>query len=213
MAVDRSNDEWIKDLDQPGPAQEAALTDLREIIARGLPYALSKWLSPSDPQFQALVEETTQETLLKVLSHLHTFQGRSKFTTWVHKIAVRNAITELRRKRWKDTSLEDLVEGNGSLEGLSIMAVPDPGPEVTTEQSELVEQVKKIIADELTEKQRNAIVAIRIHGMPVEEVARRMGMTRNALYKLIHDARLRLLQRMEEKGLSPGDVLASFEES
>jgi RNA polymerase sigma-70 factor (ECF subfamily) len=213
MAVDRSNDEWIKDLDQPGPAQEAALTDLREIIARGLPYALSKWLSPSDPQFQALVEETTQETLLKVLSHLHTFQGRSKFTTWVHKIAVRNAITELRRKRWKDTSLEDLVEGNGSLEGLSIMAVPDPGPEVTTEQSELVEQVKKIIADELTEKQRNAIVAIRIHGMPVEEVARRMGMTRNALYKLIHDARLRLLQRMEEKGLSPEDVLASFEES
>jgi RNA polymerase sigma-70 factor (ECF subfamily) len=213
MAVDRSNDEWIKDLDQPGPAQEAALTDLREIIARGLPYALSKWLSPSDPQFQALVEETTQETLLKVLSHLHTFQGRSKFTTWVHKIAVRNAITELRRKRWKDTSLEDLVEGNGSLEGLSIMAVPDPGPEVTTEQSELVEQVKKIIANELTEKQRNAIVAIRIHGMPVEEVARRMGMTRNALYKLIHDARLRLLQRMEEKGLSPEDVLASFEES
>jgi RNA polymerase sigma-70 factor (ECF subfamily) len=213
MAVDRSNDEWIKDLDQPGPAQEAALTDLREIIARGLPYALSKWLSPSDPQFQALVEETTQETLLKVLSHLHTFQGRSKFTTWVHKIAVRNAITELRRKRWKDTSLEDLVEGNGSLEGLSIMAVPDPGPEVTTEQSELVEQVKKIIANELTEKQRNAIVAIRIHGMPVEEVARRMGMTRNALYKLIHDARLRLLQRMEEKGLSPEDILASFEES
>ncbi len=213
MTVSRSNDEWIRDLSEPGLPQEAALADLREIIVRGLPYALSKWLSPSDPQFQALVEETTQETLLRVLSHLHTFQGRSKFTTWVHKIAVRNAITELRRKRWKDTSLEDLLEGNGAMEGLSIMADVGPGPEVSTEQSELLEQVRKIIAEELTDKQRNAIVAIRIHGMPVEEVASRMGMTRNALYKLIHDARLKLKQRMTETGLPPEQVLASFEVS
>jgi RNA polymerase sigma-70 factor (ECF subfamily) len=213
MTVSRSNDEWIRDLSEPGPAQEAALADLRAIIVRGLPYALSKWLSPSEPQFQSLVEETTQETLLRVLSHLHTFQGRSKFTTWVHKIAVRNAITELRRKRWKDTSLEDLLEGNGAMEGLSIMADVGPGPEVSTEQSELLEQVRKIIAEELTEKQRNAIVAIRIHGMPVEEVASRMGMTRNALYKLIHDARLKLKQRMTETGLPPEQVLASFEVS
>jgi RNA polymerase sigma-70 factor (ECF subfamily) len=213
MAVNRSNEEWTRDLGEPGPAQEDALGDLREIIARGLPYALSKWLSPSDPQFQALVEETTQETLLRVLSHLHTFQGRSKFTTWVHKIAVRNAITELRRKRWKDTSLEDLLEGDGALEGLSIMADVGPGPEDQTEQIELLEQVKQIIADELTEKQRNAIVAILIHGMPVEEVAKRMGMKRNALYKLIHDARLNLKQRLIESGLSPEDVLASFEVS
>lgn len=213
MTVKRSNDEWLRDLGEPGPAQEAALADLREIIARGLPYALSKWLSPSDPQFQALVEETTQETLLRVLSHMHTFQGRSKFTTWVHKIAVRNAITELRRKRWKDTSLEDLLEGNGAMEGLSIMADEGPGPEDSTEQSELLEQVRKIIAEELTEKQRNAIVAILIHGMPVEEVAKRMGMTRNALYKLIHDARLNLKQRLTGNGLPPEDVLASFEVS
>jgi len=99
------------------------------------------------------------------------------------------------------------------MEGLSIMADVGPSPEVSTEQSELLEQVKKIIAEELTDKQRNAIVAIRIHGMPVEEVASRMGMTRNALYKLIHDARLKLKQRMTETGLPPEQVLASFEVS
>jgi RNA polymerase sigma-70 factor (ECF subfamily) len=213
MTVDRSNDEWRKDLKTPGQVQEAALADLRVIIARGLPYALSKWLSPSDPQFEALVEETVQETLVRVLTYLDTFEGRSKFTTWVHKIAVRIAISELRRKRWKDISLDDLLTEDGAIEELEIMATQGPSPEDSTEQSELLHHVKRIIAEELTEKQRNAIVAILIHGMPVDEVANRMEMKRNALYKLLHDARLRLKQRMAESGLTPADVLASFEVS
>jgi RNA polymerase sigma-70 factor (ECF subfamily) len=202
-----------KRLKTPGQVQEAALADLRVIIARGLPYALSKWLSPSDPQFEALVEETVQETLVRVLTYLDTFEGRSKFTTWVHKIAVRIAISELRRKRWKDISLDDLLTEDGAIEELEIMATQGPSPEDSTEQSELLHHVKRIIAEELTEKQRNAIVAILIHGMPVDEVANRMEMKRNALYKLLHDARLRLKQRMAESGLTPADVLASFEVS
>jgi RNA polymerase sigma-70 factor (ECF subfamily) len=47
--------------------------------------------------------------------------------------------------------------------------------------------------------------------MPIEEVAHRMEMNRNALYKLMHDARLRLKRRLIAEGLSPEDVLVSFE--
>jgi RNA polymerase sigma-70 factor (ECF subfamily) len=47
----------------------------------------------------------------------------------------------------------------------------------------------------------------------MEEVARRMGLERNALYKLMHDARLRLKRRLLRDGLSPADVLAVFERS
>jgi RNA polymerase sigma-70 factor (ECF subfamily) len=192
---------------------EDALKDLRSVIVKGLPYALSNWLSPSDPGFDDLVEEVAQETLLRVLSHMDTFEGRSKFTTWVQKIAVRLAITELRRKRWQDTSLDGLLEAEGTAVGPRLMVDPSPSPELTTEQSELMDSVQRLIAEELTEKQRKALVAIRIHGMPIEEVARRMDMTRNALYKLLHDARNRLKKRMEEEGLSSEDVLASFEEA
>jgi RNA polymerase sigma-70 factor (ECF subfamily) len=42
------------------------------------------------------------------------------------------------------------------------------------------------------------------------EVARKMGTNRNALYKLLHDARQRLKSRMEAEGLSAEDVLAAF---
>jgi RNA polymerase sigma-70 factor (ECF subfamily) len=54
-------------------------------------------------------------------------------------------------------------------------------------------------------------MAVRIQRMPIEEVARQMGMERNALYKLLHDARLRLKKRMEREGLKPEEVLAAFE--
>jgi RNA polymerase sigma-70 factor, ECF subfamily len=46
--------------------------------------------------------------------------------------------------------------------------------------------------------------------MPLEVVANCMGTNRNALYKLLHDARKRLRQRMEAESLSPQEVLSTF---
>ena len=209
----RTNEEWLTDLRASGEQQEAALADLRQIIQRGLPYALNKWLANNDPRLQPLVEEATQDTLLRVLDRLDTFEGRSQFTTWVHKIAVRIALTELRRKRWENVSLDDLVQGEDSPPFLQLMADPNAAtPESIVEGQDLMQSLQRIIAEELTEKQRQALVAIAIKGMPLEEIARRMGSNRNAMYKLLHDARLRLKRRLAKDGLSPGDVLATFED-
>ncbi|HEY47398.1 MAG TPA: sigma-70 family RNA polymerase sigma factor [Anaerolineae bacterium] len=209
--AERKNEEWLSDLRTPGLAQETALSDLRSIIRSGLPYALSNYLSPSDPQFDDLAEEVTQDTLLRVLDNLDTFEGRSKFTTWVHKIAVRIALTELRRKRWQDVSLDSLVETEDGQMSISLMADPGVGPELATEQIDILTRVERIILEELTDKQRSALMATRIHGMPMDSVARKMGMNRNALYKLLHDARLRLKRRLTEEGLSPEEALRTFE--
>jgi RNA polymerase sigma-70 factor (ECF subfamily) len=204
----RTNEAWRNDLSSPGAAQEAALIDLRQVVRDGLPYALSKWISPSDPAFDALVEETTQNTLLRVLDRLHTFEGRSKFTTWVHKIAVHIALNELRRKRWQDVSLQKLVEGESGTPAL--MEDKAGGPELASEQSDLADHIMRIINQELSDRQRTALIAIGIHGMPIAEVAHRMDTNRNALYKLMHDARLRLKQRLAEEGLTPDEILKTF---
>lgn len=210
--VDRSNEEWLADLKSEGPDKEAALADLRTAIQTGLPYALSNYLSPDNPQFKPLTDEVTQDTLLRVLDHLDTFEGRSRFTTWVQKIAVRIALTELRRRRWRDFSLDSLVEENE--EGVSfpsLMIDPAPNPDSLTQQSDMLQRVGRLINEELTEKQRQAIVATTIEGVPLEEVARRMNMKRNALYKLLHDARLRLKNRMADEGLTTEDIWAVFD--
>ena len=52
----RSNEIWLTDLRATGEVHEAALGDLRDIIQKGLPYALSRWLSSEDPPFQPLVD-------------------------------------------------------------------------------------------------------------------------------------------------------------
>jgi RNA polymerase sigma-70 factor (ECF subfamily) len=192
--------------------RESALAYLRQVILGGLPYGLSKWLPTNDPRFASLAEEVAQDTLLRVLDRLDTFEGRSQFTAWEHKIAVRIALTELRRKRWENVSQDDLVdrEERPPLAGLMIDNQAAT-PENIVEGADMMQRVQRIIAEELTDKQRQAMIAVAINGMPLEEVARRMGTNRNALYKLMHDTRLRLKHRLAQEGLTPEDVLAVFE--
>jgi RNA polymerase sigma-70 factor (ECF subfamily) len=202
--VERTNEEWLAAL--RGPEQAEALADLRAFLVRGLRYALAN-RSDVDEQIR---EDFAQDALLKILNALDTFRGESRFTTWAQKIAVNVAFTELRRRRWQDTSLEAITEG------MSLDFVPDmlidrsAGPDQQAVQSAFLETLRRLIATELTDKQRQALIAIRIQGMPLEEVASRMGTNRNALYKLLHDARQRLKKKLEEEGLSPQDVLAAF---
>jgi len=208
----RTNEKWLADLRSTGADRDAALEDLRQIILSGLPYALSKWLPSSDPQFVPLAEEVAQDTLLRVLDRLDTFEGRSQFTTWVHTIAVRIALTELRRQKWRDVSLESLTDEDDP-DILPLQIKSDiPATETLVERADLLDRVQRIIDEELTEKQRRALVAVAFKGMPLGEVARRMGMERNALYKLLHDARLHLKKRMEKEGILTSDVFEAIEQ-
>jgi RNA polymerase sigma-70 factor, ECF subfamily len=79
-------------------------------------------------------------------------------------------------------------------------------------QNTVLEELRRIIDEELTDRQREAVVAVILEEMPVSEVARRMGTNQNALYKLLHDARKKLKRQMETAGLSAKEVLEVFEE-
>jgi RNA polymerase sigma-70 factor (ECF subfamily) len=206
----RDNETWLRDLRAGGAQRDAALADLLALLLRALPQGLSRFLSPENPAFESLVQDTAQETLLRVLDGLDTFEGRSHFTTWAYKISVRIALNELRRRRWRDVSLAGLVEAESNDSVPRQFASPDPGPETIVERADILQRVQEIIVEELTERQRAAMYAINIQGVSLEEVARRMGTNRNALYKLLHDARLRLKHRLERENLSPKELLEMF---
>jgi RNA polymerase sigma-70 factor (ECF subfamily) len=208
----RTNEDWLTDLHAAGEQRETALSDLHVIIIAGLPYALSKWILPEDPRFSALVEEVTQETILRTIAKLDTFEGRSQFTTWVHTIAVRIALSELRRAKWREVSLDEMQQGNDPEDEAREM--PDQGQSVekSIENKEMMHMLQQVMLHELTDKQRKALMAVAVQGMPLEEVARRMGTERNALYKLLHDARLKLKKHLEKQGLTPLEILAMFEQ-
>ncbi len=199
----RTNEEWLADL--RGAGQDEALTDLRALLKRGLTYALSSYSNVDE----AAIEDFCQDALLKILKKLDTFRGESLFTTWAHKVAVYTALTELRRRRWQDVSLNGMVEAREGDESLPVLTDSTAGPEQQVTQQMVLRMLRQFINQELTDKQREAMMATVFKQMPLEEVARRMGTNRNALYKLLHDARKRLKKRMLAEGLSAKDVLSA----
>ncbi len=204
-SVRRSNQEWLDALRGPNP--DEALSDLRAVLVRGLGYALASYSNVRDSD----LEDFAQDALLKILAALDTFRGESMLTTWAQKIAVRVALTELRRRRWRDISLDKLTGFPDSDFVPDTLADPAIGPEQQAIQKMLMGRLGRLINEELTDRQRQAMIAVRIHGMPLEEVARRMDTNRNALYKLLHDARQHLKKRMLADGISPEDFLSAFQ--
>jgi RNA polymerase sigma-70 factor (ECF subfamily) len=206
----RTNEEWVEDLRAAGPRREAALDDLRQVLANGLRRGLIGQVDTNAPEFETQVDDFVQEALLKVLDNLDSFAGRSLFTTWANKIALNVGLTELRRKRWRDTSLDHLTQTDDGDFTPSFVADPGPRPEELTERRELLAYVNRLIAEELTEKQRTALTAAVVQGKPLSEVAFLMNSNQNAIYKLLFDARQRLRRRLAEDGLTPEDVIATF---
>lgn len=204
---ERTNQEWLRDLQ--GPNQSDALHDLRAFLVEGLGYALS---DHHRENMSALIEDFVQEALLKILDNLDTFRGESKLTTWAQKIAVRVAYTELRRKRWEDVSINDFIpDDSGTDFTPAILTDRDPTPEQVTTQEMLIQKIMKMIDEDLTERQREAIYAVMFGGMPLQEAAERMDTNRNALYKMIYDARKKLRDNLLLEGLTPKDILATFD--
>ncbi|MCA9873088.1 MAG: sigma-70 family RNA polymerase sigma factor [Ardenticatenaceae bacterium] len=207
----RTNEQWLHDLKSSGPAHEAAISDLQQILLSGLQHGLLNQVNTSAPEFATQAEDFIQEALLKILDNLDSFAGRSQFTTWAHKIAVSVALTELRRKRWQDKSLDGLMETDSGIFTPKFIADPAPLPESVTERAEMLAHVNRLIMEELTEKQQAVMEKSVIQNLPTPEVARQLHMKPNAVYKMLHDARVRLKQRLAEDGLTPEEILAIFE--
>jgi RNA polymerase sigma-70 factor (ECF subfamily) len=216
--TNRTNEEWLADLSSTDQKRTQALEDLRERLERGLTFYLSHERSDlnerSTEELQQMAQDFAQDALLKILDNLDTFRSESLFTTWATKIAARVAISELRRARWRDYSLENLT-GDGEImptvTSVDISPADAPQPEDHTERREILDLLDDAINTALTERQRTALMAHAIDGLPVEEIARRMGTNRNALYKLIHDARLKLKRHMELQGISLDYLAELFE--
>ena len=183
--------------------QAAAVRALREVLQNGLRIAFSGRNDVSE----AHLEDFTQEGLLRVLDRLDQFQGRSKFTTWAQAIALNVAFTELRRKRWQDVSLDALLTDGNRMAEPAVMADDVLGGE--EDRTRLVSVLRNAIERDLTPKQRAAILG-ELREMPFDQIDKLLGTNRNAGYKLLHDARRVLKQRLHEAGITGADIQNAF---
>jgi RNA polymerase sigma-70 factor (ECF subfamily) len=207
--LDRSNATWLAELADPGPIGMRAQLELRQIILRALERGLA-----SRPEAAGSLEDFAQESVVRITRQLPSFRDESRFTTWAIAIAMRVSFSALRRRHWRDVSLDSLVEGASVASPAA--EPPEPShpsassPERTVARREILAQLERCVAEALTERQRQVVIA-ELRGMPQEEIAAQLGSNRNAIYKLSHDARRGLQRALEEAGYSQEAVRWAFE--
>jgi len=208
----RSNFEWLTAL-RGGKDEDAALAELRMRLRAALIGHLNKHslaqgqLSPDECLH--LAEDCAQEAVLAIRAKLDGFRGESQFMTWAYSIAVRLALGELRRRRWRRSLLEKAQLG----QALPTWPIEQPGPERSLQQKEAWALLTRLIESELTPRQRSAVIAHAFQEMPLDLVAEWLGSNRNSVYKLIHDARQRLKRALLAQGVTHRDLLGIFVES
>ena len=198
MVTTDINDNWVQRLQGDESERDQAIAELRGVLVRGLSKSLSTRYGVG---IQA--EDVVQDALIKIMASLDEFEGRSRFTTWAMTIATRVGISELRRRHYKDVSLDSMTtDDNLTFEIATADGIPVDN---RVDHRDLLMMLQRLVHSELTEKQRAATQGI-LDGLPIEEIARRTGSNRNAVYKLIHDARMRLRDGFAASGISADDV-------
>jgi RNA polymerase sigma-70 factor (ECF subfamily) len=193
--------DWPEALCAPDNGAAAAL--LRAHLATRLRVALSDRSDISEAQ----IEDFAQESVLRVLSQLERFSGRSRFLTWASSVAINVAFTELRRKRWQDVSLDAMVEAGQQLADEPLAREASAGDD--EERTHLLGTLQQAIATHLTARQRAAIVG-ELQGLPFDQIVSLLGTNRNAAYKLLHDARLALRRHLSDAGISQETIRTAF---
>ncbi len=214
MITTRTNPDWLLALSAQGRRQTEALEELRALLLRAALYTLVSRLDDlrdlAERERLALAEDCAQEALLAVLAHLQDFRGDSKFTTWAYKFGVNVALTRARHERWKRVSL-DALDDQGALDWLTWReGLRGVDSEVAALQTEIVAVIREAIRADLTDRQRQVLKWIAFDGVPMDVVVQRLDTNRNAIYKLLHDARAKVKRTLSAHGYEVEEVYTLF---
>jgi RNA polymerase sigma-70 factor (ECF subfamily) len=197
----RTTDTWVGDLRADGRRRQLAVERLHALLVRAARFEVARRRAAlpalRGDELDDIALEAADDALVSVLRRLDDFRGESRFTTWAYKFALLEAAVKLRKRAWqgREVSLEP--------ERWTGFAAGGPTPQATVEQNELLARVQRAIAEVLTPHQRQILVAIALNGVPIDVLAERLGTTRGALYKTLHDARRKLREHLEEEPDGP----------
>jgi RNA polymerase sigma-70 factor (ECF subfamily) len=193
VMLDPESRRWLERLAATGAVREEALAELHGLLLKAARFEVSRRSARVAHARRGDVEDVAlqaaDDALVAILRRLGDFEGRSRFTTWAYKFALLEAAVKMRKLAWQGRELPLEPEG---LERAA-------GAGADGEERELLEATLSCVR-ELTPRQRDVLVALAVDGVPIDVLAERLGSTRGALYKTLHDARRALRARLAERG-------------
>lgn len=189
-------DEWVERLSMSGPVRDEAIRALQRLsmirAARHQVARMPEATSLGSVVRDEIINSAADEATIAVLGRLDSFEGRSRFTTWAYKFGILQAGVHVRRTRWRgrEVQLRQIVEPVES-------HVRSPSRCLG---GDVASAVSRAMATCLTPHQHKVAVALLVDEVPIDVLSERLGTTRNALYKTLHDVRKRLRVELIAQG-------------
>jgi RNA polymerase sigma-70 factor, ECF subfamily len=166
--------------------RDDAMAELHALLLKAARFELHRRRQLPYDEAEDLATQAANDAMVALLRKLDTFRGQSRFTTWAYKFALLEAGVKARRRAWRGREVQ--------IDEERWPEIPDAGLSAheRLEQQELLQALQRAVRTELTPHQREVFVALALNGVPIDVLAERLGSTRGALYKTLHDARRKL---------------------
>jgi RNA polymerase sigma-70 factor, ECF subfamily len=146
-------------------------------------------------------EDATQEALLRVVRNLHTFDQRSRFSTWLYRIATNAALDEIRRRHRRPVAIDPTPPSSDEdhAPGLSGQIDPLTSAEIDGIANKIV--IQQAI-DALSEDHRCVVVLRDVAGLDYSEIGAVLNIPEGTVKSRLARARQDLILRIRN---SEGD--------
>jgi RNA polymerase sigma-70 factor (ECF subfamily) len=207
LLSDRESAEWLRALTGAGPAREAAVARLHELlvrIARGEAARRGPRLRITGPELDDLACQAAADALMAITGKIGQFRGESRFTTWAYKFVIFEVSAKIGRHFWRHPSVP--------LDAEDWDRLPDRfgfEPAQEAEWRDLLAALRRAVDTELTPRQRQVFVAIVLNDVPLDTLVVELASSRNAIYKMLFDARRKLRAALAANGYLGGDTSRS----
>lgn len=198
LELDPESAAWVRDLGVTGPAREAAVGRLHALLLRVARAESNRRRARLPDRGQDEVDDlcvqAANDALMAILRKLPEFRGAARFTTWACKFVIFEISTRLRRHAWRQTRI---ATDEAVWETLS-----DPAPPAfeALQDAELLAALRQAVRERLTARQRQVFQAVVLEETPIDVLAERLGSSRGAIYKMLHDARAALRRALVAAG-------------
>jgi RNA polymerase sigma-70 factor, ECF subfamily len=197
--LDAESADWLRRLSAGAGAlrQQAE----RELHARLVRIALAEVSRRSastpvtGPELTDVAHQAADDAMLAILAKLADFRGESRFITWAYRFVILEVSSKLGRHYWRNPPV--------MLDAAQWERLPDRlgiDPARYAESAGILAEVRRVVEDELTAHQRRVFVAVVVDGIPLDALAARLSLQRNAIYKVIFDARRKIRRALVANG-------------
>ncbi|WP_195909289.1 RNA polymerase sigma factor [Microlunatus sp. Gsoil 973] len=198
--VAAENAAWVRDLSSGGVPGDQARRRLFDFLLRAASVE-ARWRSSqvvlTGPELDDIAQQAAADALITIVRKLDTFRGDCRFTTWAYRFAALIVGSKVRRHPWHKRNRPFRAE-----DWLDSPAWCGDQPEVDFEAQELRDVIHRVVMKDLTPHQREVLIASVIDQTPADDLAARLGSNRNAIYKVLFDARRKVRLALSAEGFA-----------